>query len=173
MKSSAVKPVKRLPLLDQDGLQQIPWRLKAIFLLLLRPYLVWVLTLTLPEAQRKAVMSFFYPLPDDFVRALLIALPLLLLLAALSQRVPADLKLKRGRHRQFWAAVWRRGRWLLPVMVAVDLYWTVTHLPAYVALHAPGLLVLVVLLALALAYLLASKTLPVVFQEWPEPKSAG
>ena len=170
MSGFVVKPPKRLPFLDQDGLHQIPWRLKAIFLLLLRPYLVWVLTLTLPEAQRNAVMSFFYPLSDDFIRAVLIALPLLLVLAALSQRVPADSKLKRGRHGRFWALIWRQGRWLLPAMVATDLYWTVTHLPPYVALHAPGLVVLVALLVLALFYLLLSKTLSLIFQEWPEPK---
>lgn len=170
MNQPAKRP-RRLPLLDQDGLQLIPWRLKAIFWLCLRPYLVWLVTLTLPEAQRKAVLSFFYPASADFIRATLIAIPVLLLLAALSQRVPYDEKLKRGRQPRFWSAIWRQGWWLLPTVVAVDLYWTVTHLPAYVALNAPGLLLIVVFLLLALLYLLSSKTVRLVYREWPEAKT--
>lgn len=169
--SQPTKRPQRLPMLDQDGLQLIPWRLKAIFCLCLRPYLVWLVTLTLPEAQRKAVLSFFYPASADFVRATLIAIPVLILLAALSQRVPFDQKLKRGRQPRFWSAIWRQGWWLLPAVVAVDLYWTVSHLPAFVALRAPGLLLLVVLLGLALLYLLSSNTVRVVYREWPEAKA--
>lgn len=170
MNQPAKRP-QRLPLLDQDGLQLIPWRLKAIFCLCLRPYLVWLITLTLPEAQRKAVLSFFYPASADFIRATLIAIPVLLLLAALTQRVPYDKKLKRGRQPRFWSAIWRQGWWLLPTVVAVDLYWTVTHLPAYVALNAPGLLLVVASLLLALLYLLTSKTVRLVYREWPEAKT--
>jgi hypothetical protein len=159
-----------IPLLDQDGLHRVPLRFYAVLLLLLRPYLCWIVTLVMPEAERKAVLSFFYPLADDFIRAVLIAIPALLVLAAVSQRVPYDKKQRRGRAKRFWFALWRCSRWLLLAVAAADLYWTISHLPPYVALHAPGLLLIVLLLALTLLYLLRSKQLRLNFSEWPEDK---
>lgn len=166
------KKYRDIPLLDQDGLHRLPLRFYAVLLLLLRPYLCWLVTLVMPEPERKAVLSFFYPLPDDFIRATLIALPVLLILAATTQRVPYDKKLRRGRAKKFWFGLWRQGRWLLLGVAAVDLYWTITHLPAFVALNAPGLLLIVVALVLTIGYLLRSKKLPLVFSEWPEDKQA-
>ena len=77
-----MKQYPDIPLLDQDGLHRVPLRFYAVLLLLLRPYLCWLVTLVMPEAERKVVLSFFYPLADDFVRAVLIAIPALLVLAA-------------------------------------------------------------------------------------------
>lgn len=165
-----MKPYPDIPQLDQDGLYRIPLRLYLVLLVLLRPYLCWIVTLVMPEAERKAVLSFFYPLADDFVRAVLIAIPALLVLAALTQRVPYDQKQRRGRAKKFWFGLWRYSRWLLFTVVCVDLYWTITHLPPYVALKAPGLLLVVLALALALLYLLRSKQLRLIFTEWPEDK---
>ncbi len=167
-----MKQYPDIPLLDQDGLHRIPLRFYALLLLLLRPYLCWIVTLVMPEAERKAVLSFFYPLSDDFVRAVLIGIPALLVLAAVSQRVPYDKKLRRGRAKTFWFGLWRQSRWLLLGVAAIDLYWTISHLPAYVALRAPGLLFVVAALALSCLYLLRSQQLRLVFSEWPEDKKA-
>lgn len=165
-----MKQYPDIPLLDQDGLHRVPLRFYAVLLLLLRPYLCWLVTLVMPEAERKAVLSFFYPLADDFVRAVLIAIPALLVLAAVSQRVPYDKQQRRGRAKKFWFALWRCGRWLLLAVASVDLYWTVSHLPPYVALNAPGLLLIVAALGLSVLYLLRSKQLRLIFTEWPEDK---
>lgn len=73
---------------------------------------------------------------------------------------------------RFWFALWRQSRWLLLGVAAVDLYWTISHLPAYVALRAPGLLLVVAALALSCLYLLRSRQLRLVFSEWPEDKKA-
>ncbi|WP_430456222.1 DUF2919 family protein [Rheinheimera sp.] len=165
-----MKQYPDIPLLDQDGLHRVPLRFYAVLLLLLRPYLCWLVTLVMPEAERKAVLSFFYPLADDFVRAVLIAIPALLVLAAVSQRVPYDKKQRRGRAKKFWFALWRYGLWLLLAVASVDLYWTISHLPPYVALNAPGLLLIVAALGLSVLYLLRSKQLRLIFTEWPEDK---
>ena len=163
------KVYAELPLLDADGLHRVPNRLYLLLLVLLRPYICWLLTLTLPVEQR-SMLGWIYPHSDDFVRACLICLPVLLVLAALTQRVPYDKKLRRGRAKKFWFFIWRQGKWLLLVVTAVDLYWTISHLPAFVAVNAPWLLLAPVALLLALGWLLSSKKLPLIFQEWPEDK---
>jgi hypothetical protein len=165
------KVYQDLPLLDQDGLHQIPIRLYLLMLVLLRPYICWIVTLTLPAEQR-GVLSYIYPHSFDFVRACLICLPVLLILAALTQRVPYDQKLKRGRAKRFWFGIWRQSRWWLLLVCAVDLYWTFSHLPPYVSVNAPWLLLAPVALILGLCWLIKSRRLPLIFAEWPEDKPA-
>lgn len=160
-----------LPLLDQDGLHRVPMRFYLLLLVLLRPYLCWIVTLTLPVEQR-AMLSYIYPHSSDFVRACAIALPVVLILAALTQRVPFDQKLKRGRAKAFWFAIWRQSRWLLLLVCSVDLFWTVSHLPPYVAVTAPWLLLAPLALVLGLGWLVRSRRLPLIFTEWPEDKTS-
>lgn len=156
-----------LPRLDHDGLYRVPSRLYWLLVLLLRPYLCWIVTLAMPTDQRQ-LLAWFYPVPADFIRALLIALPAVLLLAVLTQRVPYDAKKRRGRARRFWFFCWRHSRLLLILNVVVDLYWTVQHLPNYVSVRAPWLLIAPIALVLGLFYLLKSRQLPLVFNEWPD-----
>jgi hypothetical protein len=161
--------MRDLPRLDQDGLYRVPSRLYWLFLLLLRPYLCWIITLAMPADQRQ-VLAWFYPVSADFLRALLIAAPAVLLLAVLTQRVPYDPKLRRGRAWRFWFFCWRQSRWLLILNVVFDLYWTLQHLPSFVSVKAPWLLIAPIALVMALIYLLKSSQLPLVFNEWPEQK---
>jgi hypothetical protein len=123
----------------------------------------------MPSDQRQ-VLAWFYPVTSDFLRALLIAAPALLLLAVLSQRVPYDPKLRRGRAWRFWFFCWRQSRSLLLINVVLDLYWTLQHLPAYVSVRAPWLLIAPIALIFAFLYLLKSSQLPLLFAEWPEQK---
>lgn len=168
--SDKPKLYPELPLLDEDGLHRVPMRLYLLLLVLLRPYLCWIVTLTLPAEQR-SMLSYIYPHSSDFVRACLIAIPVLLILVALTQRVPYDKKLKRGRAKRFWFAIWRHSRFALLLVIAVDLYWTVSHLPSYVSVNAPWLLLAPLALVLGLGWLLRSQRLPLVFAEWPEDKT--
>lgn len=161
--------MRELPRLDQDGLYRVPSRLYWLLVLLLRPYLCWIVTLAMPSDQRQ-VLAWFYPVTSDFLRALLIAAPALLLLAALSQRVPYDPKLRRGSAWRFWFFCWRQSRSLLLINVVLDLYWTLQHLPAYVSVRAPWLLIAPIALIFAFFYLLKSSQLPLLFAEWPEQK---
>lgn len=170
MAAEKPKSYAELPLLDADGLHRVPNRLYLLLLVLLRPYICWLLTLTLPVEQR-SMLGWIYPQSDDFVRACLICLPVLMVLAALTQRVPYDKKLRRGRAKKFWFAIWRQSKWLLLAVTAVDLYWTISHLPDFVAVNAPWLLLAPVALLLALGWLFSSKKLPLIFQEWPEDKA--
>jgi hypothetical protein len=168
MQNHKPKSYGLLPLVDDDGLHRIPLRFYAVLLLLLRPYLAWLITLTLPATQRD-MLRWVYPVPDDFIRACLIAMPALWLLVVQSQRVLVQPKLRRGRPATFWAWHWRQARWLLTGVIVVDLYWTLTHLPDYVAVQAPALLLAPIALALALVFMLRSRQLPLVFAEWPQP----
>ena len=165
------KRYRDLPLLDDDGLYRVPLRFYLLLLVLLRPYLSWLVTLTLPAEQR-TMLSWVYPHSDDFVRACLIALPVLWVLAALTQRVPYDQKLKRGRAKRFWFAVWRQSRWWLLLVCVLDLYWTISHLPSFVAIKAPWLLLAPLVLTPAILWLCCSKKLRVIFAEWPEDKTS-
>lgn len=148
------------PLLDSNGLQQIPLRFYALLLLLLRPYICWVAELSMMRSQH-SLLGQFYPRQHDFLLACLIALPLLLLVAALSQRRPKGLR--------FWYYLWRPGLWLLWLVTLADLGHSISGLDADVILDAPWRLLAPMLLLLALCWLAFSKTLPHIFKEWPEP----
>lgn len=148
------------PVLDDYGLQKVPLRFYALLLLLLRPYISWVLVLTLPEAQRD-MLRWVYPQQYDFIVSCLVALPVLLMLAALSQRKP---KGQRG-----WRHIWRLGKPLMFFVAFTDLLLTLQHLPDQVMLDAPWRIMVPVLLLLGCCWLVWSKTLRLVFSEWPDP----
>ncbi|MBU1309789.1 MAG: DUF2919 domain-containing protein [Gammaproteobacteria bacterium] len=155
------------PVLDDYGLHKIPLRFYALLLLLLRPYICWVMVLTLPQTQRD-MLRWFYPMQHDFIVACLLASPLLLLLAALSQRKP--------KGQPGWRHVWRIGRAILFAIAAVDLVLSITQLPPQVMLDAPWRIVTPVLLLISVFWLWRSRTLTLVFAEWPDatpPAKAG
>lgn len=154
-----MKPPVVWPVLDDYGLHKVPLRFYWLLVLLLRPYICWVLVLTLPEAQRD-MLALFYPQQSDFILACLISSPLLLLLAAQSQRKP------KGAPR--WRYVWRHGRILLLLVTITDLVLTMAALPSQVMLDAPWRILSPLALMLALLWLVRSATLPAVFAEWPE-----
>lgn len=147
------------PVLDDYGLQKVPLRFYALLLLLLRPYISWVLVLTLPEAQRD-MLRWVYPQQHDFIVSCLVALPVLLMLAALSQRKP--------KGQRAWRHIWRLGKPLMFIVAFTDLLLTLLHLPAQVMLDAPWRIAVPVLLLLGCCWLVWSKTLRLVFSEWPE-----
>ncbi|KKO48847.1 hypothetical protein VT06_10080 [Arsukibacterium sp. MJ3] len=151
------------PLLDNHGLQQIPLRFYGLLLLLLRPYICWVAELSMMRSQQ-SLLSQFYPRQHDFMLACLIALPLLLMVAALSQRRP--------KGQRFWFYLWRPGMWLLWLVTLADMVHSISGLDADVILDAPWRLLAPLLLLLAIIWLLLGKTLPVIFKEWPEPEPA-
>lgn len=146
------------PLLDKYGLVRLPLRFYAVLLLLLRPYITWVLVLTMPQGGDK-LLATIYPKSTDFMLACLISAPLLLLLAALSQR-----KEKGGSG---WFMIWRQSRWILLLVAAADLVHSVSHLPSYVTVKAPWLLLSPLLLVLSLFWLLRSPVLKQAVKEWP------
>jgi hypothetical protein len=148
------------PVLDDYGLHKVPLRFYWLLLLLLRPYICWVLVLTLPQAQR-SMLALIYPLQRDFVLACIVAAPLLLLLAALSQRKP--------KGRQGWRHIWRFGRGIMLTVGVIDFGLTLSHLPAQVMLDAPWRIVAPLLLMIGCVWLLRSRTLKAVFAEWPQP----
>lgn len=152
--------MKDWPLLDKYGLTPIPQRFYWLLALLLRPYLSWVLVLTLPP-QQKDLLKLFYPQQQDFLIACVIALPVLLVVAALSQR--------SDKRSAAWRAIWRASRWLLLVSCTADLAYSIYDLPPDVILDAPWRLVSVIGLGLGVFWLIRSKTLPRIFSEWPEP----
>lgn len=148
------------PLLDKYGLTPIPQRFYWLLLVLLRPYLSWVLILTVPP-QQKDLLKLFYPQQQDFILACLIALPVLLVVAALSQR--------SDKRSAAWRPVWRLSKPLLLLCCSADLAYTLYDLPSDAILDTPWRLLAVFALGLGVFWLLGSKTLPVIFREWPEP----
>lgn len=151
------------PVLDDNGLHKVPLRFYWLLLILLRPYICWVMVLTLPQAQRD-MLALFYPRQADFILACAVAAPLLLLIAALSQRKP--------KGHSGWRHIWRVGRGLMLFVAVPDLILTVLHLPSQVMLDAPWRMLSPVLLLTGCLWLLRSRTLKLVFAEWPEPDTA-
>lgn len=147
------------PVLDDYGLHKVPLRFYWLLVLLLRPYICWVMVLTLPQAQRD-MLSWFYPKQHDFIVACLVAAPLLLLVAAQSQRKP--------KGRKGWRHIWRFGRSILLSVACIDLVLSIMHLPQQVMLDAPWRILTPLLLVAGCIWLLCSRTLKVVFSEWPE-----
>lgn len=148
------------PVLDDYGLQKIPLRFYALLLLLLRPYICWVLTLTLPQEHR-SMLAFIYPLQSDFILACLVASPVLLLVAAQSQRKPKGFA--------GWRHVWRYGRFIMLVVAIADFAFTLSHLPSQFMLDTPWRVVSPLLLLVGAIWLVYSQTLKMVFSEWPLP----
>ncbi len=146
------------PLLDKYGLTRIPLRFYAVLLLVLRPYLLWILVLTMSEGGDK-LMAAVYPKSSDFLIACLICAPLLLVVAALSQR--------KDKGSKGWFKLWRQSRWIMLAVVATDLVHSLTHLPNYVMLKAPWLLLSPALLLLSLWWLLKNPVMKQVVTEWP------
>ncbi|WP_333608729.1 DUF2919 family protein [Arsukibacterium sp.] len=155
--------MKHLPLLDKYGLYPLPQRLYGLLLLLLRPYLCWVLALTM-RGKEQDMLRLFYPQQDDFILACVLAAPLLLLLAAISQRTDKGFAP--------WRYIWQQGRWLLLAVTSLDLLLTIAALPDDVMLDAPWRMLSVVALIAGLIWLLCSKHLSLIFAEWPEPQKA-
>ena len=152
--------MKEWPLLDKYGLVPVPMRLYWLLILLLRPYLSWVLVLTVP-AQQKDMLKLFYPQQQDFLIACLLALPVLLIVAALSQR--------SDKRHAGWRHVWRYGLPILLLCCGADLAYTLYDLPDDAILDAPWRLFTLVGLGLGFGWLCRSRTLPEVFREWPLP----
>ena len=152
------------PVLDDYGLHKVPLRFYWLLLLLLRPYICWVMVLTLPQAQRD-MLSWFYPKQHDFIIACLVAVPLLLLVAAQSQRKP--------KGRKSWRHIWRFGRGILFTVAAADLVQTIMHLPDQVMLDAPWRILTPVLLLAGCIWLVCSRTLKAVFAEWPDTENSS
>ena len=48
------------PVLDDYGLHKVPLRFYALLILLLRPYICWVMVLTLPQTQRDMLRWFYF-----------------------------------------------------------------------------------------------------------------
>lgn len=147
------------PVLDDYGLHKVPLRFYWLLLLLLRPYICWVLVLTMPQGKQD-LLALFYPKQADFVLACAVAAPLLLLLAALSQRKP--------KGYQPWRYIWRIALPMLLLVTAADFVITLSHLPADVMLDAPWRIITPLLLLVSLLWLLRSRTLRQVFAEWPD-----
>lgn len=147
------------PVLDDYGLHKVPLRFYWLLLLLLRPYICWVLVLTMSQGKRD-LLALFYPKQADFILACLVAAPLLLLLAALSQRKPKGYKP--------WRYIWRIALPMLLLVTAADFVITLSHLPADVMLDAPWRIITPLLLMVSLIWLLRSRTLRQVFAEWPD-----
>ena len=118
------------------------------------------MVLTLPP-QQKDLLKLFYPQQQDFLIACVIALPVLLVVAALSQR--------SDKRSAAWRPIWRVSRWILLMSCLADLAYSLYDLPADVILDAPWRLVSVIGLGLGVFWLIRSKTLPQIFSEWPEP----
>lgn len=148
------------PMLDKYGLTPVPLRLYWLLVLLLRPYLCWLLILTVPP-QQKDLLKLFYPQQHDFIVACLIALPVLFVVAALSQR--------SDKRNARWQLIWRVSQPILLFSAILDFCYTLYDLPADVILDAPWRLLAVMSLAIGLLWLWRSRTLRMVFREWPTP----
>ncbi|MFC4654806.1 MULTISPECIES: DUF2919 family protein [Rheinheimera] len=156
--------MKRYFELDDHGLVRIPWMFYALLLVLLRPYLLWVVVLTMREGG-DSMLKMIYPHSEDFMLACLIALPALVLTLVLSQRKD------KGWRRCF--VLWRHCRWPLIATALLDLGHSLTHLPAFVTVTAPWLLLAPITLAIGALWLVRSYRLKLVLSEWPEPAASG
>lgn len=158
-----------LPLLDLDGLYRVPNRFYLVLLLLLRPFVLWIVALLMPQ-QQVDVMGSLYPYREDFFRAIAVSWPALLVIAAITQRVPFDPKKSRGRAKTWWFGVWRHSRWLMSCVVLLDmanLYWFELH-DASIHLMPVCLLIL---LAWSLWWLWRNPIVGLMIQEWPHDKN--
>src|SRR6218665_1747549 len=116
---------------DDYGLVPVPRSFYFLLLFLFRAYLLWLVVLTMSEGGDR-LMRVIYPNSQDFIIACVIASPMLLMLLVLSQR--------KVKSWSGWFWLWRHCKWPLVLLTAADLAHSVSHLPAFVTVTAPGLL---------------------------------
>ncbi|EGM76036.1 Protein of unknown function (DUF2919) [Rheinheimera sp. A13L] len=149
------------PLLDKNGLLRIPLRFYAVLLLLMRPFIVWIIALTMPEGGDR-FLAAIYPKTNDFATACLIACPLLLVVMALSQR--------KEKSHNAWFKIWQYGRWIMLMVACADLVHTVSNWPNYMILKSPQMLAVPMFLLSSIMWLYSSEQLKLISKEWPETK---
>jgi predicted ferric reductase len=147
---------------DKNGLYRAPVGFILVLVLLLRPYILWLLTV----ATRREDLNFiaiFYPLKQQFFVALSIAV--------ISLVISLCYILRRPNASQWPKYIWRYARWLLLINVMLDLAWSVIQIQNQYFSFSTGLATQLMLLCWAALYLIKSRYLSVYFAEWPELES--
>ena len=143
---------------DKHGYLKAPISLYLLLLLLLRAYVIWLLSVA-NFSNTEQLIEFFYPNKQTFIFGLLSGAAALLVLILHSLRRPKAYK--------FTAQLWRYGQWLLWLAVLTDIGLTLWQLSLTHFRFVPQTALILLALSFAVGYLWRSQRLPDLFADWP------
>ena len=143
---------------DKHGYLKPPVGLNLLLLLLMRAYVVWVLSVA-NRADGTALIASLYPNKYDFFIGLGVGLGALVVMVLLS--------LRRERAPRFAAKIWTKGKWFLWGSWCLDVLLTCYVIKQHKFAFEPQMALVMVALFFAGWYLYKSERLTDVFNNWP------
>lgn len=145
---------------DKYGVYRTPLGFNLALLVLLRPFLVWLMS-ALTWRPDLDIMSVFFPSKSNFLVAIGIAAIALLPAVVFSMRRPAS--------SQKWGRIWRHMRWPMLLAAVLDFGWLVMQAASNHYQFSFYLAGQIVLVSWVILYLINSRYLTCFFGDWPEP----
>ncbi|KZN29880.1 DUF2919 domain-containing protein [Pseudoalteromonas luteoviolacea] len=147
---------------DKYGVYKTPLGFNLTLIVLLRPFLIWLMS-ALTWRPDLDIMSLFFPSKDNFFIAIGIGSIALLPALVFSMRRPTS--------TPRWGDIWGYMRWPLLIAALLDLAWLLMQAANGHYQFSFYLASQIVLVSWVLLYLINSRYLTCFFSDWPEPEA--
>lgn len=144
---------------DQQGYLKPPLGFYLLIILLLRPYIIWLLTIIDPSDDL-GLITYVYPEKQHFLLGLLVGAGALMVLILLS--------LRRKTASIYAVKLWFKGQWWLWYSVLGDLLITLWLVKSTKFAFEPIYAGVLLGLFFTIWYLLKSRYIQDLFADWPE-----
>lgn len=144
---------------DKHGYLKAPIGFYLVLVLLMRAYVIWILSLA-NRRDSTSVIEYFYPNQIDFFIGLATGIGAALVMAMVS--------LRRENAYQWLEKCWPSGRWLLWISWTADLALTLWSMKLNHFKFAPGHAMMLLGLFFAMLYMFKSERIKDLFADWPE-----
>ena len=145
---------------DDKGLLKLSAEFYLVLAFLLRPVLVWIISLT-ERGQDHMMISTIYPSKYDFFYHVAAAVPALIVAIVLS--------LRREGAMEWLFAIWKRGKFLLWTTWLAEVALTIYTVKVMHFRFEMSIGITLLLHLWVAQYLWQSKDIPTYFSEWPRP----
>ncbi|KZN33301.1 hypothetical protein N480_24015 [Pseudoalteromonas luteoviolacea S2607] len=147
---------------DKHGVYRTPIGFNLTLIVLLRPFLIWLMS-ALTWRPDLDIMSLFFPAKSNFFVAISIAAIALLPALVFSMRRPSS--------STRWGELWGYMRWPLLIAAVLDLGWLLMQAANGYYQFSFYLASQIVLVSWVTLYLIQSRYLTCFFSDWPEPEA--
>ncbi|MCF2860353.1 DUF2919 domain-containing protein [Pseudoalteromonas sp. SMS1] len=147
---------------DKYGVYRTPLGFNLTLIVLLRPFLIWLMS-ALTWRPDLDIMSLFFPVKHHFFIAIGIATIALLPALVFSMRRPTS--------AVRWGTIWVYMRWPLVICAMLDLGWLLMQAANSHYQFSFYLASQIVLVSWVILYLINSRYLTCFFSDWPEPEA--
>ncbi|MBQ4814387.1 hypothetical protein A7985_24500 [Pseudoalteromonas luteoviolacea] len=147
---------------DKYGVYRTPIGFNLTLIVLLRPFLIWLMS-ALTWRPDLDIMSLFFPSKSNFFVAIGIAAIALIPALVFSMRRPSS--------AARWGELWGYMRWPLLIAAFLDLGWLLMQAANGHYQFSFYLASQIVLVSWVILYLINSRYLTCFFSDWPEPEA--